>query len=59
MASLNLTDCLMVQLAQLDKNTPWREEAAHIIDKYLNLLAIKDYTQLTRKIKLKENQLKK
>ncbi len=57
-ASLNLTDCLMIQLAQLDKNTPWREEAAHIIDKYLNLLAIKDYSQLTRKIKLKESQLK-
>ena len=57
-ASLNLTDCLMVQLAQLDKNTPWREEAAHVIDKYLNLLAVRDYSQLTRKIKLKENQLK-
>ena len=41
-ASLNLTDCLMVQLAQLDKNTPWREEAAHVIDKYLNLLAVRD-----------------
>ena len=57
-ASLNLTDCLMVQLAQLDKNTPWREEAAHVINKYLNLLAIKDYSQLIRRTKLKEHQLK-
>lgn len=57
-ASLSLTDCLMVQLAQLDKNTPWRLEAAHVISKYLNLLAIKDYSQLTRRTKLKEYQLK-
>ena len=56
-ASLDLTDCLMIQLSQLPSDTPWREKAAEVIDRHLNLLASRDYSQLTRRTKLKEREL--
>lgn len=56
-ASVDLTDCLMVQLAHLPSDTLWREEAALIITRHLALLGSRDYTQLMRRTKLKENEL--
>ena len=56
-ASKDLTDCLMVQLAHLGPKTPWREEAALVITRHLNLLANRDFTQLLRRTRLKENEL--
>lgn len=56
-ASVDLTDCLMVQLAQLPCTTPWREQAAQIINRHLNLLASRDFTQLIRRTRLKEQEL--
>ena len=56
-ASIDLTDCLMVQLAQLPSKTPWREQAAQIINRHLNLLASRDFTQLIRRTRLKEKEL--
>lgn len=56
-ASTDLTDCLMVQLAQLPSQTPWREQAAQIINRHLNLLATRDFTQLIRRTRLKEKEL--
>ncbi|MBT5293229.1 MAG: RNA polymerase factor sigma-54 [Cellvibrionales bacterium] len=56
-ASTDLTDCLMVQLAQLPSQTPWREQAAQIINRHLNLLASRDFTQLIRRTRLKEHEL--
>lgn len=56
-ASLDLTDCLMVQLAQLPAQTPWREQAAQIINRHLPLLASRDFTQLIRRTRLKEPEL--
>ena len=56
-ASLDLTDCLMIQLSQLPSDTPWREKAAEVIDRHLNLLASRDYSQLIRRTKLKEREL--
>ena len=56
-ASTNLTDCLMVQLAQLPASTAWREQAALIIHRHLNLLASRDFTQLMRRTRLKEKEL--
>ena len=56
-ASTDLTDCLMVQLAQLPSDTPWREQAALIINRHLNLLASRDFTQLIRRTRLKEKEL--
>lgn len=57
-ASKNLQDCLMIQLAQLPSSTPWREQAALIIHRHLQLLANRDYAQLMRRTRLKEPQLK-
>lgn len=57
-ASKDLTDCLMVQLAHLGPETPWREEAALVITRHLSLLASRDFTQLMRRTRLKENQLR-
>jgi RNA polymerase sigma-54 factor len=56
-ASVDLTDCLMVQLAQLPRHTPWREQAAQIINRHLALLASRDFTQLIRRTRLKEREL--
>ncbi len=56
-ASKDLTDCLMVQLAHLGPETPWREEAALVITRHLNLLANRDFTQLLRRTRLKESEL--
>lgn len=57
-ASIDLRDCLMVQLNQLPQSTLWRHEARLIVDKYLPLLGNHDYAQLIRRTKLKEPQLK-
>lgn len=57
-ASVDLRDCLMVQLNQLPQNALWRHEARLIVDKYLHLLGNHDYAQLIRRTKLKEPQLK-
>ncbi len=56
-ASKDLVDCLMVQLAQLPPTTPWREQAAQIINRHLQLLASRDFTQLMRRTRLKEHDL--
>ena len=56
-ASRDLVDCLMTQLAQLPSDTPWREQAAQIIHRHLPLLANRDFTQLMRRTRLKEPQL--
>ncbi len=57
-ASTDLRECLLVQLRQLKENTPWRHEAMLVVDKYLHLLGNHDYTQLMRRTRLKEPQLK-
>jgi RNA polymerase sigma-54 factor len=56
-ASTNLPDCLIVQLAQLPPNTAWREQAALVIHRHLPLLASRDFTQLMRRTRLKEQEL--
>ena len=57
-ASANLCECLMIQLAQMPSETPWREQAAQIINRHLTLLASRDFTQLMRRTRLKERDLK-
>lgn len=57
-ASLDLRECLLVQLKQLDPRTPALDDARLIVDKYLTLLGNHDYAQLMRRTKLKEAQLK-
>lgn len=56
-ASADLTDCLMIQLAHMPPTTPWREQAAQVITRHLPLLASRDFTQLMRRTRLKEHEL--
>ncbi|WP_020207970.1 RNA polymerase factor sigma-54 [Gilvimarinus chinensis] len=55
--SENLMDCLLVQLAQYDKQTPFLEAAKLIVQQHLPLLGSRDYRQLMRKTRLKEAEL--
>jgi RNA polymerase sigma-54 factor len=54
----DLPDCLLLQLKQLPPDTPWLGQAKLVISHYLNLLANRDYAQLLRRSRLKENELK-
>ena len=57
-AAKDLRDCLLIQLSQFDKTTPWLEEARLIISDHLDLLANHDFRTLMRVTRLKEEVLK-
>ncbi|GDB81029.1 RNA polymerase factor sigma-54 [Escherichia coli] len=57
-AAKDLRDCLLIQLSQFDKTTPWLEEARLIISDHLDLLANHDFRTLMRVTHLKEDVLK-
>ncbi|MDX1457805.1 MAG: RNA polymerase factor sigma-54 [Marinobacter sp.] len=54
----NLQECLLIQLNQLPSDTPWLPQARLVITHYINLLGNRDYAQLLRRSRLKEDQLK-
>lgn len=53
----NLQDCLAIQLQQCPANTPYLKEARAIVDKHLDWLASRHYTQLMSQYKLNQAQL--
>ena len=53
-----MRDCLLVQLSQFAKETPWIDEARLIISDHLDLLANHDFRTLMRVTRLKEEVLK-
>jgi len=57
-AARDLRDCLLIQLSQFAKETPWCEEARLIISDHLDLLANHDFRTLMRVTRLKEEVLK-
>jgi len=57
-ASRSLQECLAIQLRQMPSETPWRDVAIVVVEQHINLLAARDYTQLARKVRIKEGQLK-
>jgi len=57
-AAADLQDCLLIQLQQLTPDTPWLAEAKMVVTKYLEYLGTRDYTQIMRRSRLKEPQLK-
>ncbi|MCL7119048.1 RNA polymerase factor sigma-54 [Escherichia coli] len=57
-AAKDLRDCLLIQISQFDKTTPWLEEARLIISDHLDLLANHDFRTLMRVTRLKEDVLK-
>jgi len=54
----DLRECLLLQLHQLDSDTPWLSEAKRLTSDYLDLLGSRDYNQLIRRLKLKEDDLR-
>ncbi|WP_347332790.1 RNA polymerase factor sigma-54 [Marinimicrobium locisalis] len=56
--SQNLSECLLVQLQQFPKDTPYLEAAKTIARQYLPLLGSRDYRQLMRRTRLKEPELR-
>ncbi len=57
-ATVNLQECITVQLRQLAPQTPWLDEALRLVNRHMNLLGNRDYSQLMRRMRLKENDLK-
>ncbi|WP_434358318.1 RNA polymerase factor sigma-54 [Parasalinivibrio latis] len=56
-ASRNLKECLLIQLAAYSQDTPWLTEARSILKEHMDLLANRDYRQLMKNTKLKEGEL--
>ena len=56
-AARDLRECLMIQLQQLPADTSMLAEARRLVDEHLPLLANREYTQLTRRLKLDEQSL--
>lgn len=54
----SVSDCLLIQLNQFDESTPWLKESKLVVKDYINLLGSRDYRQLMRKTRLKEEQLR-
>ncbi|MCR6678713.1 RNA polymerase factor sigma-54, partial [Escherichia marmotae] len=50
--------CLLIQLSQYDKTTPWLQEARLINSDHLSLLANHDFRTMMRVTRLKEDVLK-
>ncbi|HSB96798.1 MAG TPA: RNA polymerase factor sigma-54 [Spongiibacteraceae bacterium] len=57
-AGRDLRECLLIQLQQLPIDTPWLREAKLVVDKHIQLLGNRDYMQLMRRSRLKENELR-
>ncbi|NIG87841.1 RNA polymerase factor sigma-54 [Serratia symbiotica] len=57
-AARDLRDCLLVQLSQYVKGTPYLAETRLVISEHLDLLANHDFRSLMRSTRLKEDTLK-
>lgn len=57
-ATVDLQECITVQLKQMADDTPWLKQALHLVDRHMHLLGSRDYAQLMRRMKLKEDELK-
>ncbi|MDA9557975.1 RNA polymerase factor sigma-54 [Vibrio sp.] len=57
-ASLDLKDCLLLQLSHLDSNTPHLEKATFILEHHIDELGKRDYKAITKSSKLKEDELR-
>jgi RNA polymerase sigma-54 factor len=54
----DLQECLLVQLQQLPPTTPYIEQARNLLNRYLPQLASGDFSQIMRRARLREDQLK-
>jgi RNA polymerase sigma-54 factor len=54
----DLQECLLVQLQQLPPTTPWLDQARLILSRHINQLGSGDYSQILRRTRLKESELR-
>ena len=54
----SIAECLVIQLNQFDSSTPHLADAKLIINEHIDLLGNRDYRQIMRKTRLKEDQLR-
>ena len=57
-ASRDVRECLSIQLRSLPVETPWRTEAITVVEQHISQLANRDYSAISRKTRLKENDLR-
>jgi len=56
-AARDLRECLLLQLAQCEPDTPWLAQAQELAANHLQLLAAHDFHQLQRRLKVTEDEL--
>ncbi len=54
----DLQECLLIQLRQLPSNTPFLAQAIQIVEQHMAQLGNRDYSQIMRRCRLKEEQLR-
>ena len=57
-AAIDLRECLLLQLAQLNPATPWLAEAKQVCSQHLDGLGSRDYGQVTRRLKVSQDELR-
>ncbi|MCK5876248.1 MAG: RNA polymerase factor sigma-54 [Candidatus Marithrix sp.] len=57
--SRNLSECLMLQLAECEPDTPWLREARILTRRHLSLLGAHDYVKLIRRMEIGKDELRK
>ena len=57
-ASLNLQDCLLLQLATYPEDTPWLDSAKQVLANHIDQLGNRDYKLILKETKLKEEDLR-
>jgi RNA polymerase sigma-54 factor len=57
-ASINLQDCLLLQLNTFPDDTPWLTEARLILSDYIDYLGNRDYKLIIKETRMKEGELK-
>ncbi|MCG9785661.1 RNA polymerase factor sigma-54 [Vibrio mediterranei] len=57
-ASLNLQDCLLLQLVTFPEDTPWLAEAKLVLSDHIDQLGNRDYKLVIKETKLKEADLR-
>jgi RNA polymerase sigma-54 factor len=56
-AARDLRECMLIQLQHLDGATPWLAQARELVAEHLDLLANREYAQLTRRMKCTQQDL--
>lgn len=54
----DLQECLLLQLKQLPRETPWLDQARILINRHIHQLSNGDFAQIMRRMKLSEDDLR-